>query len=171
LADIKIGKKIGFVLHGGFGLNCTNSVTAYSLQEQGLQDITASYELRAKVLKKLTQVLPCGVFIYGRLPMMLLRLCPIKAQDGCRHENCFLTDRTGRKFPLLCSSDYQELLNSELLFLADKLQSFLNLDYWDFYFTEETPEQMQEVLKAYENDFKQIPANRTNGLYFKGGLI
>ena len=171
LADIKIGKKIGFVLHGGFGLNCTNSITAYCLQEQGLQDITASYELRAKVLKKLTQVLPCGIFIYGRLPMMLLRLCPIKAQDGCRHKNCFLIDRTGRKFPLLCNSEYQELLNSELLFLADKLQDFLNLDYWDFYFTEETSEQIQEILNAYENHVKKIPANRTNGLYFKGGFI
>nr|MDE6004732.1 U32 family peptidase [Oscillospiraceae bacterium] len=172
LADIKIGKKIGFILHGGFGLNCTNSMTVYFLKQLGLQDITVSYELRAKAFKNLTQVLPCGAYIYGRLPMMLLRICPIKAQDGCRHKNCFLIDRTGRKFPILCHQDYQELINSEILFLADKLQSFENLDYWDFYFTDENPEQIQEILQDYNNNnFKQMPVNRTNGLYFKGGLF
>lgn len=170
LADIKIGKEIGFILHGGFGLNCTNVITAHVLQEQGLQDITASYELRARILKNLAQVMKCGAFIYGRLPMMLLRLCPIKAQDGCRHKNCFLTDRTGRKFPILCSENYQELVNSEILFLADKLKNFAELDYWDFYFTDENAEQIQEVLQAYDN-YKKIDLNKTNGLYFKGGLV
>lgn len=171
LADIRIGREIGFVLHGGFGLNCTNSVTAYSLQEQGLQDATGSYELRAKTLQNLNRVMPCSAYIYGRLPMMLFRLCPIQAQDGCRHKHCFLTDRTGRKFPLLCNGDYQELLNSEILFLADKLSYFAGLDGWDFYFTDESPEQIQEVLQAYDSYPKQIPANRTNGLYLKGGLV
>ena len=172
LADIRIGKEIGYVLHGGYGLNCTNQITAVSLMEQGLQDLTCSYELSAKSLNFLAEKMPCGAFLYGRIPMMLFRLCPVKAQDGCHRQNCSMTDRTGRKFPLYCNPDYDyiEMLNPEILWLADKLSKFHNLAYYDFYFTEETPEQIQKILENYQNQSGTVPANRTNGLYFKGGL-
>lgn len=172
LADVRIGREIGYTLHGGFGLNCTNAVTASSLLQQGLQDITCSYELSAKSLNLLAEKIPCGAFLYGRIPMMLFRLCPIKAQDGCHKKNCFLTDRTGRKFPLYChqNHDYIEMLNAEILWLADKLSKFQNLAYYDFYFTEESPEQIQKILEDYRKSSQTVPANRTNGLYFKGGL-
>ncbi|MDE5754472.1 MAG: U32 family peptidase, partial [Oscillospiraceae bacterium] len=153
LEDIQIGKNIGFALHGGFGLNCTNSLTAYSLQKQGLQDVTASYELRAATIQKLSRMISCGAYLYGRIPMMLLRICPIKAQESCYHQkNCVLTDRTGRRFPLLCNADYLELFNSEILFLGDKLEFFSDLAFWDLYFTDETPEQIREILRIYEKN-------------------
>ena len=172
LADIRIGRDIGFVLHGGFGLNCTNRITAQSLAEQGLQDVMLSYELSAKSLNSLAECVSGGAFIYGRLPMMLFRVCPIKSQDGCHHRNCMMTDRTGRKFPLLCSQeyDYIEMLNSEILWIADKLQEFSALAYQDFYFTEESPEQIRQILHDYKAKFRTVPEKRTNGLYFKGGL-
>lgn len=116
LADIYLGKAIGFQLHGGFGLNCTNFRAVEVLKSFGLQDLTGSYELSIRQLLALEHAIPCGAYLYGRLPMMLFRLCPIKAQDGCHHHDCFLTDRTGRKFPLLCTQDYIELYNSEILF-------------------------------------------------------
>ena len=165
LADIRIGRRIGFTLHGGFGLNCTNSITADEYLHQGLQDVTVSYELSAGSIRKLAEKIPCGAFLYGRLPMMLFRICPIKAQDGCHQKKCFLTDRTGRKFPLRCSQDYIEMLNSEILCLSDKLQNFSDLAYHDYYFSEESPEQIREIIYHHK-----IPENRTNGLYFKGGL-
>ena len=176
LADIRIGKEIGFILHGGFGLNCTNSLTAYSLQKQGLQDVTASYELRAGAIQKLSRMISCGAYLYGRIPMMLLRICPIKAQESCyHHKNCVLTDRTGRRFPLLCNADYLELFNSEILFLGDKLKFFSDLAFWDLYFTDETPEQIREILRIYEKNTEnhgiQNRKNGTRGLYFKGGLL
>ncbi len=169
-ADVRIGSALGFTLHGGYGLNCANSLTAESLRELGVQDVTGSYELRIQQLTAFSRTLPCGAFIYGRLPMMLLRLCPIKAQDGCRKQGCYLKDRTGQKFPLLCSGDYTELCNAKLLWLADKQRQLRCLDYWDFYFTHETPAQMRDVLHAYEEGSTEIPHDRTNGLYFKGGL-
>ena len=168
LADVRIGSELGYHLHGGFGLNCTNSLTVQSLQELGLQDVTASIELRMSNIVRLGDVLPVGAYVYGRLPMMLFRVCPIRSQDGCQKKNCFLTDRTGRKFPLLCSGNYQELMNFEILWLADKNLS--NLHYLDFYFTDELPEQIPEILNAYQNSADIAPKNRTNGLYFKGGL-
>lgn len=169
-ADIRIGARLGFNLHGGFGLNCANSLTAQSLMALGLQDVTGSYELRAAQLASLGQTLPVGGFLYGRLPMMLLRLCPIKAQEGCKKNGCYMTDRTEQRFPLVCSGDYTELCNAKRLWLADKTEKFRSLSYWDFYFTDESSAQLAEILHAYRNGTAKVPDDRTNGLYFKGGL-
>ena len=170
-ADIRLGREVGFTLHGGFGLNVTNRMTVQTLASQGLQDVTGSIELR---LRSLQQLRPAScpdtgvaAIVYGRLPMMLFRCCPIKAQDGCMHRGCSLTDRTGRVFPLQCSGHYQELLNSELLWLAGR---DLSLDALDFYFTDELPARIPEVLQAYRTGSGTPPANRTGGLYEKGGL-
>lgn len=169
-ADIRIGARLGYLLHGGYGLNCANRLTARTLLEQGLLDVTGSYELRLQQLAALGQILPCSAFVYGRLPMMLLRLCPIRAQEGCRKQGCYLKDRTGQKFPLVCSGAYTELCNAKLLWLADKQRLLHYLDFWDFYFMQETPGQMRQAIHAYECGSTEIPSDRTNGLYFKGGL-
>ena len=167
IADILIGSELGFWLHGGFGLNVTNRLTVQSLAECGLQDVCASIELRMPRIAAIGKVLPVGAVVYGRLPMMLFRVCPIKAQEGCRKRGCTLTDRTGRTFPLLCSGDYQELVNAETLWLADKS---LPLDVLSLYFTDEAPEQIASVLQSYRNGHGNAPKSRTSGLYFKGGL-
>lgn len=172
LADIRIGREIGYTLHGGFGLNCANPLTAQSLSEQGVQDVTVSYELAAKTVRTLSETCSCGAVLYGRLPMMLFRVCPIKAQDGCHKRNCFLTDRTGRKFPLLCSQaqGYIEMLNAEILYLPDKLQNFSGLTFYDFYLTDESPEQINQILSEYQHFSGTMPEKYTRGLYLKGGL-
>ena len=168
LADIRIGGELGFMLHGGFGLNVTNRLTALTLKDMGLQDVCASIELRMPRIAELCNVLPAGVIVYGRLPMMLYRVCPIRSQEGCRKRDCFLTDRTGRKFPLLCSGAYQELVNSEILWLAGK---DITAELQDFYFTDEPPVRIREVLRAYRTGHGDPPQGRTSGLYYKGGLL
>ncbi len=170
LADIRIGNKLGYQLHGGFGLNCTNAGTAQSLLSQGVQDVTGSFELHHAQLSALAERIPCGGYLYGRLPMMLLRLCPIRAQESCRKSGCYMTDRTGQHFPLICSGGYTELCNAKILWLADKLLRFRKLRYYDLYFTTESEAQMQSVLEAYRTGEGTVPDDRTNGLYFKGGL-
>ena len=167
LADVQIGAELGMHLHGGFGLNVTNRLTALTLREQGLEDVCASIELRMQRIAELGQVLPVGAMVYGRLPMMLYRVCPIRSQEGCRKRDCFLTDRTGRQFPLLCSGHYQEMVNADMLWLAGKP---MPLDYFDLYFTDEVPSQVEAVLNAYRDGRGEAPKARTSGLYYKGGL-
>ena len=171
LADIRLGRELGFTLHGGYGLCCTNRRTVQSLAEEGLADVTGSYEMRLSALTNLGRQLPCGAFVYGRLPMMLLRLCPIRAQDGCRKGRCYLQDRTGQKFPLVCSGTYTELCNAKRLWLADKRRHLAGLHYWDLYFAEESADEMREVIEAYRSGSEHVPADRTHGLYYKGGLV
>ena len=62
------------------------------------------------------------------------------------------------------------MVNSEILWLADKDLS--GLQYLDLYFTDELPEQIAVVAQAYKHpqSGNDAPKNRTNGLYFKGGL-
>jgi putative protease len=170
VADIRIGSRLGYILHGGYGLNCTNRLTAQTLAGYGIQDVTGSIELRMKSLTALGEVLPVGACVYGRLPMMLLRLCPIRSQQGCHKQNCCMLDRTGRQFPLLCSGSYTELMNADRLWLSDRTERLGGLDYWDFLFTDEAPGQLSEVIGAYESGSTAVPRDRTNGLYFKGGL-
>ncbi len=167
LADVQIGAELGMHLHGGFGLNVTNRLSALTLREQGLEDVCASIELRMQRIAELGQVLPVGAMVYGRLPMMLYRVCPIRSQEGCRKRDCFLTDRTGRQFPLLCSGHYQEMVNADILYLAGKP---MPLDYFDLYFTDEVPSQVEAVLNAYRDGRGEAPKARTSGLYYKGGL-
>ena len=169
-ADIFLGREAGYTLHGGFGLNVTNRMTVQTLAAQGLQDITGSIELRMQSLQQLRPETCTGIaaIVYGRLPMMLFRCCPIKAQDGCMHHGCSMTDRTGRVFPLQCSGHYQELLNAAVLWLPDRAYS--GLDMLDFYFTDEPPARIPEVLQAYRTGIGTPAGERTGGLYEKGGL-
>ncbi|MCR4644583.1 MAG: U32 family peptidase [Oscillospiraceae bacterium] len=171
-ADIRLGREEGFMLHGGFGLNVTNRLTVQTLAAQGLQDVTGSIELRMRSLCRLRpeKAPDTGIsaFVYGRLPMMLFRCCPIRSQDGCKHRDCAMTDRTGRTFPLQCSVHYQELLNANTLWLSGKDLS--GLDYLDLYFTDEPPARIAEVLHAYRTGSGTPPEDRTGGLYEKGGL-
>ena len=66
------------------------------------------------------------------------------------------------------SGDYQELVNSEILWLAGKQ---IPAELWDFYFTDETHGRVAEVLSAYRNGAGNAPDGRTSGLYFRGGLV
>lgn len=171
LADISIGNAAGFVLHGGYGLNCTNRHTAETLKTLGLLDVTGAYEMRMSSLITLGRTLPAGAFVYGRLPMMLLRQCPIKAQDGCRKNGCYMKDRTGQTFPLVCSGHYMELCNARILWIADKPQLLGMLSFWDMYLTDEKAGTLSAIAESYRSGSSHIPEERTNGLYWKGGIL
>lgn len=171
IADIRIGGQLGFTLHGGLGLNCVSRRTAQALREMGVRDVTGSQELRMKGIIALGNTLPAGAFVYGRMPMMLFRVCPIRAQEGCRRNDCWLRDRTGQTFPLLCSKGYVEMCNAQRLWTADKIHLLKDLSYRDLFLTGETPAEIAQVADAYKNGSAHVPKDRTNGLYWKGGLV
>ncbi len=170
LADIRLGREAGLTLHGGFGLNAANRRTASVLADMGLADVCASIELDGRGIRALSDVLPAEGFVYGRLPLMLLRVCPIKAHDGCRRHDCYMTDRTARQFPLLCSGHYQELCNAERLWLAGDRLFEDGPEILGLYFTDEPPARIGEVLAAYRDGAGDAPKARTKGMYHGGGL-
>lgn len=169
-AHIRIGKAHGMEMHGGFGLNVTNSLSLQELRRMGLADATASFEMKTNQISHMGDYLPYGIIAYGRLPLMLTRNCPVKqAVGGCNKCTGGLTDRTGRFFPVRCDGVSSEVLNSDILVLSDKLNevdvSFIQLD-----FNEEAPEQVKSISERYLRREKLDIENMTRGLYYRGIL-
>lgn len=167
-AHIIIAQELGLKAIGGFGLNITNSISAYEYAQAGLEAITLSFELKAFQAGAIAAPVPTGAIVYGRLPLMLTANCPISAEVGCKGCTHAVVDRTGAKFPILCRRElgYYELLNSKTLWLSDKLRDF-SLDFGILYFTNESPEQVRDVFDDYRNGAKP-EGDFTRGLYYRG---
>lgn len=165
IGGIALLRKAGFKIYGSHGLNITNSFSAQTYKSIGLEDITLSFELSEKNIKSICADTKKGAYIYGYLPVMLLRNCPQKSIDGCLDckGKSVLTDRKGIEFPLLCQNKkYSVLHNSIPLYIGDKNLS--NLDFVTFYFTIESKNDCKKIYKAFIND--KIPeGKKTNGLY------
>ena len=165
IGGIALLKRAGFKIYGSHGLNITNSLSAKSYKEMGLEDITLSFELSERGIKGINSDIPKGTYIYGYLPVMLLRNCPQKSVEGCLKckGKSVLTDRKGIEFPLLCQNKkYSVLHNSVPLYIGDKNLS--NLDFVTFYFTIEDKKECEKIYRAYLNG-KAPEGKKTNGLY------
>ncbi len=165
IGGIALLKKAGFKIYGSHGLNITNSISAQSYKTLGLEDITLSFELSEKGIKNICADCNKGAYIYGYLPIMLLRNCPQKSVDGCLKckGKSVLTDRKGIEFPLLCQNKkYSVLHNSIPLYIGDK--NLTNLDFVTLYFTIEDKKDCEKIYQAYLN-CKAPDGKKTNGLY------
>lgn len=171
-AHISMGRELGLIMHGGFGLNVTNSLALRSLGKLGLSDCTASFELKSAQINALGGELEYGVIGYGRLPLMLTVNCPIKQACGCGKCGGAVTDRTGRSFPIKCSKrqGYVEVLNSEPLYMADKLSQFGTAAFVQLDFFDESSEKINEMINAFENGVPPSGESITRGLYSRGVL-
>ncbi len=167
-SHIKICKEQGLVLFGGFSLNVTNSYSLKSLADYGLKDATTSFELKLNQISSLADFMPYGIIAYGRLPLMLTVNCPIKQAVGCAKCDKHLTDRTGRKFEVLCGGDAVEILNCDYLYMADRLHEVNDVSFITLRFTNETPQQIAKIVQCYQNRSKPPYQSFTRGLYYRG---
>lgn len=167
-----IANDLGFELHAGYSFNLCNSPALDEVKKLGAKDCTVSFELKASQIEKLKKPIEIGFVAYGRLPLMLTANCPIRNDIGCKNCKGKLFDRTGREFPVRCPKgrDCAEILNSDILYLADKLTDFDNADYMELHFYEENAHRINEIIKAYSGERGAKPENATNGLYYRGVL-
>ncbi len=171
---VRMLPRLGFEAIGGFGLNITNSLSADEYACDGLTALTLSFELKTAQLSNIRASVPKGAILYGRLPLMVMANCPIKAETGCRNCSHSLTDRTETTFPVRCrmreGEDYNELLNSKTLYLPDK-QNYFDIDFGILMFTDESPEEVKSVINDYKTGISRRDGKDfTNGLYFRGVL-
>ncbi|MDE6833360.1 MAG: U32 family peptidase [Ruminococcus sp.] len=160
---IAIGKKLGFRLHGNFTLNIFNSFSARYLKTIGLEDCIISPEAKIQQINNIRTDLPIGILAYGKIPVMLTRNCPIKNESGCKKCSGYITDRTGRKFSVRCSPDYVEILNSDCLYMLDRLENFRNISFAVIMLYSETPQQTEAIISG-----EKFSGNITKGLYYRG---
>ena len=165
LSAVELAKEAGLEVFSDFPLNVFNSNTA-SLFPHPI----VSFELSLDAANRINAA-DTGCVVYGRMPLMLTRNCPIKAHIGC--EKCkkqgSLTDRKGYSFPVVCSPyPCVEMLNSVPLYMGDRMNE-VKTDFAHFYFSVETPEEVKKVISLFESgekpDFKY-----TRGLYQRGAL-
>ena len=160
---IAIGRQLGFKLHGSFTLNVFNSFSAEYLRSFGLEDCIFSVEASLAQTSAVRTELPLGAVLYGRLPLMLTRNCPIKNEVGCGKCTKKLTDRTGREFPVACSGSYTEILNADRLCMLDRLDQFKNTAFGVIWLSDEDTESTRAALSG-----RKPVGNITRGLYYRG---
>ena len=160
---IAVGKKLGMKLHGSFTLNIFNSYSAEYLHGLGLEDCIFSVEATLPQIAAVRTGLPIGAVVYGRLPLMLTRNCPIKNEVGCGKCTKKLIDRTGRELPVSCSKDYTEILNADRLFMLDRLDEIKNIAFGAVYLSDEDEESTRAALSG-----RKPQGNITRGLYYRG---
>ena len=163
----------GLPLSGGFGLNVTNHLAAQFYAEQGLSSLLILPEVKDSDIASIAPTrngkpVPTGVMIYGHMPLMLTRACPLQNIHDCAHcdKTGVLTDRKAKKFPVRCGLGVRTIYNPVPIYMGDK-PGALAVDYGVAYFTLESREEAAQVLDMirthapFEGDF-------TRGLYFKG---
>lgn len=158
-----VGKALGFTLHGSFTMNVFNSYSAEYLQNLGFEDCVISPEMTLDQLENIHTSLPLGALIYGRLPLMLTRNCPIKNEIGCKNCTGSLIDRTSRKLPVACSKDYVEILNSDILCMADRADKFKNTAFLALLLHNEDKNGTIAAIQG-----KKPADSVTRGLYYRG---
>lgn len=169
IAAFSLAKEAGLSIVAGFGMNVYNSDANYYIEELGASASVLSFELSVNEAEKIGGNIPRGIISYGRLPLMLMRNCPIKSiDDKCK--NCGgkakLTDRKGVEFPIICEGEFTELYNSKYLWMFDRKQEYSALDFEVLWFTDESCERASEVINAALA--KEKPdCDFTRGLYYR----
>lgn len=168
LGGVYLGRKMGFVLHGEFGLNIANAGCLAEYERLGLSDCLLSFELSLARARAVGGTLPRGLLIYGKLPLMVTRNCPIRL-SGCKDYKGFgtLTDRKKEVFEVRCTGRrYSEIFNSKPVYLADKMDEVSGIDYGLLSFTSEGAKQVDRILLRYTQTHEPME-NITRGLYYR----
>ena len=163
----------GLPMSGGFGLNVTNQVAAQFYADNGLGSVLILPETKDSDISTIAPThagrpVPTGVLVYGHMPLMVTRACPLQNIHDCAHcdKTGVLTDRKAKKFPVRCGMGVRTIYNPVPIYMGDK-PGALTVDYSVAYFTLESREEAAAILESirthapFEGDF-------TRGLYFKG---
>ena len=163
----------GLPMSGSFGLNITNQLAAQFYADNGLGSILILPEVKDSDISTIAPThngrpVPTGVLVYGHMPLMVTRACPLQNIHDCAHcdKTGVLTDRKAKKFPVRCGLGVRTIYNPVAIYMGDK-PGALTVDYGVAYFTLESREEAAKILEMirthapFEGDF-------TRGLYFKG---
>lgn len=177
LGALQLCRELGATPHGAFSLNIANTAALEEFARLGLATAELSQELSGRETGALGGTLPRGVMVYGRQALMLTRNCPLaNSPRGCLHCKApgYLTDRKGKKFPVLCRGLGREkgiggieLFNSVPLWLGDLQEELAGVDFGILRFTVENSVECGEILRAVRAG-KICQGSYTRGLFRRG---
>lgn len=163
-------KKLGFTLHGGFGLNLVNTPDLLWAEEYGIADVELSFELTFERINRLGGNIDRGIISYGYLPLMLCRSCPAKSEGidckSCKNRSV-MTDRKGKRFYLRCDGVCTEVLNCVPLYVDKKELSTLSTSFNTLRFSVENYVETVKNITDF-NPKAMLKDKITHGLYKRG---
>ena len=175
LGLLSVARECGMRLRGDFGLNLYNSASVNLCRELQLSSATLSFEMTLPQIRDVSKAVPCEIFVYGRLPLMVTENCLIKSRTGqctCQLGSVKLMDKTGAEFPVIKdgNSCRSVLLNGKKLNWLDRQNDLAKLGLWAkrLYFTTENPKEVDQVLSSCRNIAPFDPGSSTRGLYLRG---
>ncbi len=175
LAQARLVIPMGFRARGDFGLNLFNSRAMEMAKNLELTSATLSFEMTLPQIRDISKPLDTELLIYGRMPLMITENCIIKNRTGqcsCQQGPQKLVDKKGAEFPIIkdgrtCRS---VLLNGKKLSLMDRRSDLGRLGLWALRlcFTTENPQEVDRVLRDFDNAAPFEPGSCTRGLYMRG---
>ena len=160
IGAVEMAKNLDMDIHGGFGLNITNTASVEWAEQEGLLDIEVSIELTLEQIAKLGGKIPLGIVSYGLIPLMLTRNNPAP-------ETNFIRDRKGIDFPVQTYGACTEILNSVPVILSDRKNELKGIDFEVYRFSVENSVEIGENSALFhKNDLAK--GNFTRGLYYRG---
>lgn len=140
-----------------------NRWTVKRLGDLGAKQIHLSTELSLEQIGQIAEAssLDLEVLGYGRIPLMSMRHCPMKAAQKCKGQNCsecsrtyHLIDGEGRNYPVIRKGQYGYLLSDQALSsLADAKDleimgiASLRMQFWN---ADEPVEAIQEWIRKWK---------------------
>ena len=162
-------------IRGDFGLNIYNSRSMDVCRTLELRSAMLSFEMTLPQIRDVSKSVDSELLVYGRLPLMVTENCIMRNRTGqcvCQQGPQRLVDRTGAEFPIIKDgrSCRSVLLNGKKLSLLDRRGDLERLGLWGLrlYFTTENPQEVDRVLRDYENMTPFDPGACTRGLYLRG---
>ncbi len=166
------------IQYGDFRLNLYNQAACGVYA--GLEAVTLSPELNLGEIREICFSGKTEVIVYGRLPLMVMQNCPIRAAGGkCQNgrQVYALRDRKNQVFPILCGEGCLAVLhNAKPIYMADKgrdLQS-LRADGFKLLFTTESGPKARKIILEYQAALagETLPApienTFTRGHFYRG---
>lgn len=167
IGAVKIIKDAGLKCLGGGRLNVINSFACKEYANEGIVKIILSHEISFSDIKKIRSPIPFGITVYGYMPLMHFRCCPMQSKNGCG--SCDgkqkLTDRIGKQFTVLCENRQFSVLHNCVPLYAEP-SAVPDADFYSFFFTTESKEECEQIVRCFKEG-KSISGPKTLGLYNK----
>jgi putative protease len=144
-----------------FRFNIANDRSVAFFEEQGIDRVIASAEMSLAQLRDLGGAR--GAVVYGRIPLMTLEKCAIKALYGkdacdiCARGQAKMVDRRGVSFPIIRELPHRNIvLNSLPTCMSDKQGELDRANVLDrhFIFTVESTDEVDRVVECFK---KKLP--------------
>ena len=141
-------KKQGFEITADYRLNAFNRPCVDYLRSVGFDTVVLSPEL---TLRQSEDMAGNTVIVYGNIPVMTTHKCIIKDTAGCDKCKTYMTDRMGASFYAEGIFGHRNIIyNSVPIYMADKISTVSDFSH-HFIFSNETKEQVKDVIYAYKN--------------------